>query len=67
MQQPITATVTQEQEEKNPNKLENKNRKKNNCVDTLSDKLARLHRKKLGHDKEKPQERNWIFSYTNTK
>ena len=30
-------------------KLENRNGKKNNCMDTSSDKLGRLHMKRPGH------------------
>ena len=31
------------------NKLEKINRKKRNCIDTVSDKLERLHKRNPGH------------------
>ena len=39
-----TCVHTEKQE-----KLENGNGKKNNCMDTSSDKLTRLHRRRPGH------------------
>ena len=44
----------------------NKNGEKNNCMDISSDKQEKCHTKKTltWLRKEKPQERNWISSYS---
>ena len=39
-------------------KLQNRNGQKNNCIDTSSDKLPRLHTKRLGYGKDRETSRD---------
>ena len=52
LQQPLTTTATIGQTGKQQ-KLENKHGKKNNYIDTSSDKLAWLHMRRTGHSQER--------------
>ena len=52
LQHPVTASVTKTYKKKQE-KLANKNRKKNNCIDSSSDKLTKWHTRKSGQSCER--------------